>query len=86
MLSRNATQADDERYWDSTNGHLKIAKCGNATCSSSNQLSVVDSADLVGFDRTMTLPADGRPVIAYFDATNSRLKIAKCSNAGCLSP
>ena len=73
-------------YRDINQNDVRAVKCGNAACTSGNQLSVVDSADFVGFDLAMTVPADGRPVIAYFDATNNRLKIAKCSNAGCLSP
>ena len=73
-------------YRDGLQNDVRVVKCGNSACTSGNQLSVVDSADAVGYELSMVIPADGRPVIAYADLTNARLKIAKCSNAGGLSP
>jgi hypothetical protein len=72
-------------YYDSTNSDLKVAKCGNAACSSGNTLSTVDSTGIVGQYTSVTIGADGFPVISYYDGTNGNLKIAKCGNAACSS-
>jgi hypothetical protein len=69
-----------------SNKDLKVAKCGNATCSSGNTLTALDSAGDVGAYTALKVPADGLPVISYFDRTNTQLKVVKCSNAACLKP
>lgn len=70
-------------YYDNTNGDLKVAKCVNAACSGSSVVSTVDSTGNVGLSPSITLGADGLPVIAYFESTIRRLKVAKCVNAAC---
>ncbi len=72
-------------YLDSTNQALKVAKCGNASCSSGNTVTTVDSAFNVGFYTSIVVPADGLPIISYYDTTNQDLKVAKCGNASCSS-
>jgi predicted regulator of Ras-like GTPase activity (Roadblock/LC7/MglB family) len=72
-------------YYDVTNGHLKVAKCGNASCSSGNTLSTVDSGVFVGFYTSITIGTDGLPVISYNDVSNGDLKVAKCGNVACSS-
>ncbi|TAG03151.1 MAG: hypothetical protein EAZ43_07180 [Betaproteobacteria bacterium] len=68
-------------YTDSTNGAVKVVKCGNATCSNGNAFSVVDAVS-ASFT-SIAVSADGFPVIAYRDNTNVRLKVAKCADANC---
>ena len=70
-------------YFDSTNGDLKVAKCVNAACTGASTLTTVDSASFVGQYTSITLGADGLPVISYYDQTNGNLKVAKCVNAAC---
>ncbi len=70
-------------YWDATNKNLKVAKCGNAACSSGNTLTAVDSTGDVGYFPSIGIAADGMPIISYTDVTNSRLKVVKCGNATC---
>jgi hypothetical protein len=72
-------------YFTGTSSDLKVAKCGNADCSSGNAITTVDSADSVGHYTSIAVPADGLPVISYHDATNGDLKIAKCGDAACAS-
>jgi hypothetical protein len=72
-------------YYDVTNGDLKVAKCGNASCSSGNTLTTIDSVGDVGIRASITIGTDGFPVISYYDFTNEHLKVAKCGNASCSS-
>jgi hypothetical protein len=72
-------------YNDHTNGDLKVLHCGNASCSSGNVLTTVDSAGDVGYYTSVTIGADGLPVISYYDNTNYDLKVAHCGNASCNS-
>jgi PKD repeat protein len=70
-------------YFDNTNQDLKVAHCGNASCSSGNTISKVDSRGYVGFDSSIAIGADGLPIVSYYDGTKSNLKVAKCRNATC---
>ena len=69
-------------YWDGTNNHLKVAKCGNAACSAGNAISTVDT-DRGGTYTSIAIGADGLPVISYYYSFISGLRVAKCGNAAC---
>jgi hypothetical protein len=71
-------------YFDDTAKTLKVAKCTNAGCTAPT-ITVVDDppANQVGAGTSIAVPADGRPVIAYHDATAGALKVARCANAAC---
>jgi hypothetical protein len=70
-------------YWDETNNDLKVAKCGNAACSSGNTLTAVDTTGSVGQYTSIAISTDGFPVISYWDQTTDDLNVAKCGNASC---
>ena len=70
-------------YWDY--GDLRVAHCGNAACTSGNTITTVDSAGDVGFYTSVTVGADGLPLISYVDITNEDLRVAHCGNAACTS-
>jgi hypothetical protein len=48
-----------------------------------NVITVVDGNGSVGQYSSITIGIDGLPIIAYHDATNKALKIAKCKNIDC---
>ncbi len=73
-------------YIDTNISNLKVAKCGNASCSSGNIITTVDSAGIVGQFDSIAIGTDGFPVISYLDNfPNYDLKFLKCGNAACSS-
>ena len=71
-------------YQDQTADALEVVKCGNATCSAGNTISVVDDpANLVGLYTSIVIGTDGLPVISYHDETAGALMVARCGNAAC---
>jgi hypothetical protein len=63
-------------------GNLKVAHCLNPACTAAT-VTTLDSAGNVGQYSSVTIGADGLPLITYYDATNSDLKVFHCSNALC---
>ncbi len=72
-------------YRDGTNGDLKFAHCGDATCSEGNTTVILDSEGVVGFDTSIAVGTDGFPIISYRDITNGNLKVAHCGTLDCTS-
>ena len=73
-------------YYDSTNGDLIMAHCGDVTCTSNNTLTIVDSVGFVGENPSIAIGVDdGLPVISYYDSTNGDLKVAHCGKPDCSS-
>lgn len=72
-------------YIDWTNHGLRVLHCGNVSCSSGSTGTTVDtSAVTVGLYTSITLGADGLPIISYWDQAGGDLKVLHCSNALCL--
>jgi predicted regulator of Ras-like GTPase activity (Roadblock/LC7/MglB family) len=70
-------------YRDGDALDLKVAHCAETTCATGATLTTVDSDGDVGSFASIALGADGLPVIAYRDTTNSTLKILHCGDAAC---
>lgn len=73
-------------YYDATNFDIKVLKCGNTHCISGNKITSIDTVGSVGQRPSLALPPDGIPIISYYDATNSALKVFKCANEACVAP
>ena len=71
-------------YYDFSNGDLKVAHCGNTTCTSAT-FGTVDSAGNVGLFTSIAIGVDGLPVISYNDDTKKDLKVAHCNDVACTS-
>jgi hypothetical protein len=71
-------------YYDDTNSGLKVLHCGNVLCNSGNTAITLDSAGSVGFYTSLSIGADGLPVVSYYDNTNSDLKVVHCTNPFCV--
>ena len=72
-------------YRDGTNADLKVVHCGDVACTTGNTITAVDTAGSVGQDTSITIGADGLPLISYLDETNGALKVLQCGNAACTS-
>jgi len=74
-------------YYDAAAARLKFAQCTNAACTGTVNIIVVDGGTYdVGRYSSLTMGADGFARIAYYDATNAKLKFAQCTNIGCTTP
>jgi hypothetical protein len=62
---------------------LRLFDCANTACSAGSIRTVVGNGDF-GSDIALALRADGRPVIAYYDALNDDLRLRVCANPECI--
>lgn len=69
-------------YFAIQNRDLKVAKCGDAECTSAVR-SIVDTRGFVGTETSIVVRSDGRPVIAYREELKSILRVAVCGDAAC---
>ncbi|MFN8535067.1 MAG: hypothetical protein U0556_16130 [Dehalococcoidia bacterium] len=73
-------------YRDASNAELKVVRCGNLLCSAGNTTAVIDSAGDVGYDTSITIGADGLPVMSYRTGSpTGGLRFAKCASVDCLA-
>lgn len=69
-------------YYNNSSDDLMVAKCTNASCSTSGT-QTLDSTNDVGLYSSLVIGTDGLPVISYYDDSNDNLMIAKCGDANC---
>ncbi len=69
----------------STHG-LRAVHCTNVACTSFTPATTLDSSGNVGDGQTsVTVGADGLPLISYYDSANGNLEVAHCANTACSS-
>ena len=66
-------------------GATTVGAAGASVSSVAVTTTTVDSVGSVGYYPSVAINSSGLPVISYFDATNSDLKLAVCENATCTS-
>jgi hypothetical protein len=72
-------------YYDVTNTNLKVAHCSNVNCTSATLTTLDNNAGNVGQYSSIAVGSDGLGLVSYYDATNTNLKVAHCSNVTCTS-
>ncbi len=73
-------------YYDATAGALQVAHCNDLACAGQDEtITTVDDPEvnLVGVYASITIGADGLPIISYYDGTAKALKVAHCANVFC---
>ena len=70
-------------YYDETGGALRIAHCDNAECSAASTRILDDTVANVGRRSSTTIGPEGLGIVAYVDATNGDLKMARCRHQYC---
>jgi hypothetical protein len=78
---RDVTRSDVIQFTKGTGGDVLVTT--NAIQYSSGTRTAVDTAGLVGFQSSVAIGSDGRPIIAYRDVMNKDLRIAHCTNLRC---
>jgi hypothetical protein len=72
-------------YRDITTQAQKVLHCGSPLCDSGNQITVVDGIGSTFQFSSITVGADGLPVLGYSDLANGNLKVLHCGNLACSS-
>ncbi|OHA53634.1 MAG: hypothetical protein A2991_02140 [Candidatus Terrybacteria bacterium RIFCSPLOWO2_01_FULL_58_14] len=62
-------------YWINDSFDLRILRCGDANCTSGNSITSADTTGDVGRYSSLRLDSSGNPVVAYYDQSNSSLKV-----------
>jgi hypothetical protein len=70
-------------YQDGPTGELRLAICGNASCSSGNSTTTIDTIGFgSGASNSIAIAPEGIPVISYYHTTAGELRFATCGTVG----
>jgi len=70
-------------YTDDTFGNLKIIHCLDVSCMSKDIPVVLDNSEATGVTPSVAIGVDGYPIVSYFDALTSDLKMVHCNAVNC---
>ena len=74
-------------YRDAANSAVKLAVCTIGTTCTPEAFTVDNTDDVGNFGISLAVDSASRPFVAYYDATNTALKVAVCEAAGsCNAP
>jgi hypothetical protein len=74
-------------YYDQTLDDLKVMHCNDTNCAGGGEsITVPDSTDIVGQYTSLTLDSLGRPLVTYYDVTNTALNVLHCNDVNCTPP
>ena len=72
--------------YDAVGKDLVLYDCTNVGCTSgSASANILDGTGDVGESPSIAMGQDGKPLISYYDRTNTALKLYRCANANCTS-
>ena len=72
-------------FYDSTNRALRLIHCSDRGCANAVNVATVDTDLNAGWYASVTLGADGYPIIAYQHRDSEDLAIIHCANVFCIS-
>ncbi|MFZ2206160.1 MAG: DUF2341 domain-containing protein [Microgenomates group bacterium] len=71
-------------YYDATNTNLNLMHCNDVNCAGGNEsISAVDTTGNIGYYPDLQIDGNGYPVVAYYDLTNTNLKLVHCNDINC---
>ncbi|MCW5874747.1 MAG: class F sortase [Anaerolineales bacterium] len=82
-LAMNSSDNAVISYYDGSNGNLKLARCDNTLCTLNTINTVAGGPNDEGMNSSLKLGAGDLPVIAYYDADDDSVKLARCSATDC---
>ena len=70
-------------YQDGPTGELRLAICGNESCSSGNSTTTIENIGFgSGASNSIAFAPEGIPVISYYHTGNGELRFATCGTVG----
>lgn len=70
-------------FYDQTHGDLLLIHCSTENCSDKPVVRTLDSVGNIGAGTSLALNSKGNPVVAYYDVTNTALKLITCGDSNC---
>ena len=71
-------------YYDETNGNLRVAKCGDVSCTPALvSLNDAETGTDLGRESSIAIGTDGFPIISHFDDNANDLRVTKCDDVAC---